>query len=290
MKTFALICAVFISTVRLNAEDTGSGTVVDVPHRIASQIVGAKYATIRNIPLAMQDKDASQREITVEDYAWIQKIAKILSVASFSRLDHIFDMTTIVTFYDGNGKMLHDLQVFHTARVKLDGVDYMVERNTSDAIAQLIKVELPAPDLYQELLNAARSGLWLHVVGAEMLFDGGSWLVILEAPDKERFAVVLLNERRAEREGVAVAPFDLDRPNIVHGLSRTAEAELKVALAASLAKYQPVTATVTLSDGDSNTTVLREALSSPDLTAPSRVHLKEMRPIPPPAGQPPRQM
>jgi hypothetical protein len=162
------------------------------------------------------------------------------------------------------------------------------------AVSGGTRAAVPAarPEVYQGLLDAAHSGSWLHVVGAEMLFDGGSWLVILEAPDKKPFAVVLLNERRATREGIAVAPFDLDRWQMLHGLSRTAEAELKAALVVSLAKYRPTTATAATNDADSNTIILQAVLSSPDLTAPSRVNLKSIRiapqlyPHPPPSFTP----
>jgi hypothetical protein len=64
-------------------------------------------------------------------------------------MGNFLDITTNVSFYDRNGKRLHELEVFPN-RARLDGKDYRVDSLAADTLAAMIKIQianlpLPAP-------------------------------------------------------------------------------------------------------------------------------------------------
>jgi hypothetical protein len=147
MKMFVIFVILGLAASLPLPGETWDPRAPDVaPNTIALQIASADYAVISGVAKGPQH---GKWPITVRDRAWIHSVAQQLQGASFEKMSSVLDITTHVSFYDRNGKMLHDLEVFPN-RARLDGRDYRVDSLTADTLAAMIKIQianlpLPAP-------------------------------------------------------------------------------------------------------------------------------------------------
>ena len=114
---------------------------------------------------------------------------------------------------------------------------------------------VPPRSDYDDLLVTARAGIPLKVLKTNFLFDGGSCVVTLVSSLGRELGLVILNPKRAERMGISVAPYDLQR-HVVLRISPEDEAALKSALVLVLTPANPITSMATPAESQNARTLI----------------------------------